>query len=353
MATLEQMGEPTPPKMGGPTFTKQQDTPDLSQESHHVPPLLDEEEHDEAARATHFRRAFAALARNQRKRQDTEVADMCSTLSRMGVAFDGWRTSSSKHAAEGSTTRRPASSSRRRKTPNRQRRVLKVEGSGRIQTRPSPAPSAANLEAREARAETAAEILQRLNETVKSIRGRTPRGAHGSNIRNSLGDRSSRTTFTAVGAAHNRRSRYTVGQVAGAKPPSCLRASWPLRSAATTDYSQDKPYQQWRKVLKRDRVANCQARADDWSYRAADLAETKLMTPSRILPWHVDDGSESSQRLAASIAAIAARATHTEATTAMGVGDERLGRAVAGWTSFEDTRAKALSYHGLELVLNE
>ena len=136
------------------------------------------------------------------------------------------------------------------------------------------------------------------------------------------------------------------------EPPSCLRPAWPLRPAyPPAGPTQDTPFKDWQRALRRNAQANCDARARDWAFRASYLADVRLMTPSKVVPWHVDDGEASHRKLAAAVESLAIRSSATHATPA---GDESLGRALSGWSSFELRAARALALQGppREFVVN-
>ena len=114
--------------------------------------------------------------------------------------------------------------------------------------------------------------------------------------------------------------------LARAGPPSCLRQDWPSRTPAQP-LRRDAPYQDWQRALARNRTANTIGRAKDWAYRSAVLSDVKHGTPSKIQPWHVDDGSYSYRNIVAATAMLNARARETLATPA---GDDDLGHVLAG-----------------------
>ena len=134
------------------------------------------------------------------------------------------------------------------------------------------------------------------------------------------------------------------------EPPSCLRPDWPLRPAyPPVGSTPDAPFEDWQRALRRNAQANCDARARDWAFRASYLTDVRLMTPSKVVPWHVDDGEPSHRKLAGAIECLSTRSSELEATAA---GNEQLGRALAGWSSFELHRARALALEGREFVVN-
>jgi len=131
-----------------------------------------------------------------------------------------------------------------------------------------------------------------------------------------------------------------------AHPPSCARDAWPRRTPET-ELTRDQPYQTWQRALRRNKAANCTARANDWAARSAWLTHTRITTPSKLVPWHVDDGTLSYRRMAESIEEVSSRARMTELTHP---GDDHLGRIVAGWPSFIERRSAALAQLGMEVA---
>ena len=96
-------------------------------------------------------------------------------------------------------------------------------------------------------------------------------------------------------------------------------------------------------------MSNAAARARDWRTRRAWLNDRRENTPSKIVPWHVEDGDYSHRNLLDATGKLDCRASDTDKIVA---GDELLGRTVTGWSSFIKTREHALALEGMELVLN-
>ena len=123
--------------------------------------------------------------------------------------------------------------------------------------------------------------------------------------------------------------------LARARPPSCLRQDWPSRTPAAPypaprdarPHRRDAPYQDWQRALRRNGTANTIARAKDWAYRSAMLSDVRNGTPSKIQPWHVNDGSYSYCNIVAAADRLNARARETLATPD---GDDHLGHVLAG-----------------------
>lgn len=135
------------------------------------------------------------------------------------------------------------------------------------------------------------------------------------------------------------------------KTASCFRhQAWPECHAPPEGYARrDVSWQEWQRALRRNAESNAAARARDWRTRRAWLNDRRENTPSKIVPWHVEDGDYSHRNLLDATGKLDCRASATDNTVA---GDELLGRTVAGWSSFIKTREHALSLEGMELVLN-
>lgn len=141
-----------------------------------------------------------------------------------------------------------------------------------------------------------------------------------------------RTTPTTYGASDGMMDAeaFDCSAVGTPRPPTPPKSS-PRRDAT---------HQDWQKALKRNAEANKSARAKDWALRAERLNEVRHYTPSRIVPWHLEDGKMAHANLAQSIAEMKNRARSTDATIP---GDERLGRVLAGWPSYAERREKVLT----------
>ena len=141
-----------------------------------------------------------------------------------------------------------------------------------------------------------------------------------------------RTTPTTYGASDGMMDAeaFDCSAVGTPRPPTPPKSS-PRRDAT---------HQDWQKALKRNAEANKSARAKDWALRAERLNEVRHLTPSKIVPWHLEDGKMAHANLAQSIAEMKNRARSTDATIP---GDERLGRVLAGWPSYAERREKVLT----------
>ena len=136
---------------------------------------------------------------------------------------------------------------------------------------------------------------------------------------------------------------------------TCMRADWPkpiqefgivtaLQSHMTPHIASaqhswprvrtpgaDIPYREWQSSLKSNAEAKKAARARDWAFRSFVLSNTRIMTPSRVVPWHIERGAVShASKL------LAARTAEIKATLG---GDEVLGRELVGWPAFMTKRS--------------
>jgi len=140
----------------------------------------------------------------------------------------------------------------------------------------------------------------------------------------------------------------------GPRAPSCLRKDWPSccpRGAMDGRGNlpkRDVSYQAWQRALRQNAEANNAARAKDWAARTQALQQMRLSTPSKIVPWHLTDGSVSHLGLATATDDLYMR---TQATVTAPAGDEQLGRSLAGWPSYAPHRMRALLMSGMDLAL--
>jgi hypothetical protein len=135
------------------------------------------------------------------------------------------------------------------------------------------------------------------------------------------------------------------------KTASCFRhQAWPEQHAPPEGYARrDVSWQEWQRALHQNAESNAAARARDWRTRGAWLQDRRENTPSKIVPWHVEDGDYSHQNMYEATEKLMHRAFNTDKTVA---GDEKLGRTVTGWSSFINRREHALALEGMDLVLN-
>ena len=344
MSTLEEMEAPSPKSSSrGRTASA---APYASQSS------------DAADAVPRLSRSEIIWAFNLWRGQSLEVAQcrlaaMCANASSTAKAFDRWalslairldarghlnteagkEDSESKHVAIGpvdesstaETMGLPSAMRQRRKTPNRRRPPTACEGIQTLRPQLSGIPA----------------VRESANGSTSSLRRSRAVAAapsYGWPIWSPALDGRHPAPVSPQAPSCMRRDR----------PPRFPRQSGGLAGNSCVLPERDASYQAWRQALRRNAAANNAARAKDWAARRQALKQMRLATPSRVVPWHVSDGSLSHVSLVAATADLCLR---TQSTRTVPAGDERLGRTLAGWASFAPCRAHALSMADMDLAL--